>query len=513
MFTDKDIIQMEARGISREMALAQVGYFKKGFAPVILNRPAIVGDGITRPDPGRLEALVKLFEVEGKKRQLVKFVPASGAATRMFKDLFGWQARLASGIGADELTGNDKVAAEFFSRLTDFAFWDELVLAMKDGGLDTGRVLLDGGHMQVLDYLIAGKGLNYGWLPKGLITFHRYADHCRTAMEEHLAEGALYAKDSARRVHLHFTVSPDHMEKFREKFSAVEAIFSTAYDATFITGYSVQKPATDTLAVDPENRPFREADGSLLFRPGGHGALIENLNELDADIIFVKNIDNVVPDRLKGETIVYKKAIGGLLIEVQQQLYQWLCRIESGSLDQQAYQAAREFAVDVLHLDGRHFSDDRAVGTAQLFDMLNKPVRVCGMVRNEGEPGGGPFWVENPDTGMHSLQIVETSQVDLGQARQVGILNQSSHFNPVDLVCGVRDYKGRKFNLKNFVDPQTGFISEKSKDGKPLKALELPGLWNGSMAGWISLFVEVPLITFNPVKVVNDLLRKEHQQA
>jgi hypothetical protein len=511
MFTKKDIADMEQRGISPETVKAQVSGFIKGFPPVIIDRPARPGDGIAVPDEDKMQALMELYDLMRTKRQFLKFVPASGAATRMFKSLFSWRERLTAGEDIHEITDDDPAAKDFFDRLPEMAFWDDLVSEMCREDLNASHLLADSNYLPVIGSILGDYGLDYASSPKGLIVFHRYGDHCRTAMEEHLVEGALYARDGHDVVKIHFTVSPSHVNAFKEKIKKVEARYASEYGVQFDISYSIQKPSTDTIAVDSDNNPFRDENGSLVFRPGGHGALIENLNDLDADAVFIKNIDNVVPDHLKEPTTRYKKVLAGLLFDVQEKISYWLDRLDAGQLEDEDYREAVAFASGELCIDKGHFPDDAAKGSEILFRLLNRPVRVCGMVKNEGEPGGGPFWIKNPDTGMKSLQIVESSQVDMNDGGQAGLFNGASHFNPVDLVCGIKDYRGRKFDLRQYVDHETAFISSKSKDGKALKALELPGLWNGSMAGWITLFVEVPIITFNPVKVVNDLLRPEHQ--
>ncbi len=511
MFTKQDIADMEQRGISPDTVKAQVSGFVKGFPPVIIDRPAKPGDGIAVPDEARMHTLMGLYDTMRTKRQLLKFVPASGAATRMFKSLFSWQERLSAGEDIQEIIDRDPAAKEFFERLPEMAFWDDLVSEMCREDLNASHLLADRNYLPVIGSILGDYGLDYASLPKGLIVFHRYGDHCRTAMEEHLVEGALYARDGHDVVRIHFTVSPSHVNAFKEKIKNVEARYASEYGVQFDISYSIQKSSTDTIAVDSDNNPFRDDNGSLVFRPGGHGALIENLNDLDADAVFIKNIDNVVPDHLKEPTTRYKKVLAGLLFDVQEKIAYWLDKLDARQLADKDYREAVEFANGELCIDKGCFPEDAAEGSEILYGLLNRPVRVCGMVKNEGEPGGGPFWVKNPDTGMKSLQVVESSQVDMNAAGQAGLFNGASHFNPVDLVCGIKDYRGRKFDLRQYVDHETAFISYKSKDGKELKALELPGLWNGSMAGWITLFVEVPIITFNPVKVVNDLLRPEHQ--
>ena len=358
--------------------------------------------------------------------------------------------------------------------------------------------------------MLEGAGLNYGALPKGLLKFHRYANGVRTPLEEHLVEGALYAAGKTGQVNVHFTVSTEHKALFSQLVEEKVAEYAKKYGVSFNVSFSEQKPSTDTLAADMENKPFRD-NGKLVFRPGGHGALIENLNDLDADIVFIKNIDNVVPDRLKGDTVTYKKLLAGVLVTLQQQAFQYLKLLDGGHYSHDQLETIIRFVQQQLRCRKEDIKDlEDADLVIYLRKKLNRPMRVCGMVKNVGEPGGGPFLAYNPD-GTVSLQILESSQIDMKDPEKKAMFEQGTHFNPVDLVCAIRDYKGNKFNLLDYVDKATGFISYKSKNGKDLKALELPGLWNGSMSDWSTVFVEVPLSTFNPVKTVNDLLREQHQ--
>ena len=351
-------------------------------------------------------------------------------------------------------------------------------------------------------------------LPKGLLLFHDYNDEPRLAVEEHLVEAAHYSNDKTNTSRIHLTVSPEHQQKFEEAINTKKEKFEKRFDVDYNIGFSEQHPSTDTIAVNINNEPFRNSDGSLVFRPGGHGALIENLNELKGEIIFIKNIDNIVPDRLKGETYLYKKVLGGLLFKLQKQNFEFLEMLEDGNLLDEELNQVCAFAEKELNIfiPNAYRGYEKMEKVDFLYNKMNRPIRICGMVKNEGEPGGGPFWVvdENDD---ESLQIVEASQINFLDESQKIIVNNATHFNPVDLACGVRNYKGVNFDLHEFIDPETGFISIKSKDGKDLKAQELPGLWNGAMADWITVFVETPLITFNPVKTINDLLRPQHQPA
>ena len=477
MFTPQDLKQIADHGLTPERVEEQVENFRRGFPFLKVVRAASPGDGVLVLDGAEVDAAVARYDAAVAGLRVVKFVPASGAATRMFKELFEFVNEGKRGKGIDVLLEN----------IERFAFWPELRAVLPPEADD--RATVDA---------IVNEGLNYGHKPKGLVTFHAYPDGARKAVEEHLVEGAAYAASNGV-VRLHFTVSPEHMEAFRtllaEKVPQYEARYGVRYDISF----SVQKPSTDTIAVNPDNTPFRQADGTLLFRPAGHGALIENLNEIDADLIFIKNIDNVTTDARRGDTVRYKKALAGVLIDLQREAFDCLRVIDAGTADLDAVARFVETRLCVMLPE--------SYDAALLRAVLDRPIRVCGMVRNEGEPGGGPFWVANPD-GTESLQIAESSQI---APADLPLMKSATHFNPVDLVCGVRDAQGGHFDLRRYVDPATGFISSKSSSGRELRAQELPGLWNGSMARWNTVFVDVPVSTFSPVKVVQDLLRPQHQ--
>jgi hypothetical protein len=509
MFTPEDIKQIHARGSRPEDVMQQVENFRQGFPFLPVVRAAIAGDGIICLDDGEIEKYENLYNSKiGTGIQPMKFVPASGAASRMFSALFVALENLERGENESIVLGKNDAVRMFYEQVNRFAFFGLLESCIRKDGLEPG-------FRNVLRYLLTSVGLNYGSLPKGLLSFHRYMDHIRTPFEEHLAEGALYARDHQNGVALHFTVSREHENGFRDLLERAGERFKSEYGVSFRVDFSYQKSSTDTIAVDLQNEPFREKDGSMLFRPGGHGALLENLNDLDADLIFIKNIDNIVPDRLKPVTVRYKKVLAGILLYYQEKIhhYQKVLNEKSHySLDSGFLAEAANFLENSLNT--KPASDQYYTAKEEIVQYLkekyNRPVRVCGMVKNQGEPGGGPFWAVNSD-GTSSLQIAESVQIDMSDPHQAGIAGKSTHFNPVDLVCGVRNYKGEKYDLLKFRDPSTGFISRKSKDGKELKALELPGLWNGAMSDWITLFVEVQVETFNPVKTVNDLLRVEHQ--
>lgn len=477
MFNEKDLKQIAAHGLTVEAVEHQIENFRKGFPSLQVVSAASPADGITILTAEQAEAYAAKFDSRDSSVTVAKFVPASGAATRMFKELFEFVNEDKRGKGIDNLLQN----------IEKFAFYPELK-----------EVVSDFSDEKAVVSAIIKQGLGYGSLPKGLVTFHSYSNGARKAVEEHLVEGALYGAANGV-VRLHFTVSPEHEGAFRallaERTAKYEALFGVKYDISF----SQQKSSTDTIAVNPDNTPFRTDSGDLLFRPAGHGALIENLNEIEASIIFVKNIDNVTTDALRADTVLYKKALAGLLLDVQKQAFETLAALKAGTADLAAVATFVEKSLCVKL--------PATYDAALLEKLLSRPIRVCGMVRNEGEPGGGPFWVANSD-GTQTLQIAESSQIS---AEDMHLMKDATHFNPVDLVCGVYAADGSKYNLLNYTDPATGFISSKSSGGRDLRAQELPGLWNGAMADWNTIFVDVPISTFSPVKVVQDLLRPQHQ--
>lgn len=468
---------MEEHGLTPAALETQLKNFREGFPFLPVTRAASCGDGIRVLDATGIEQAAARYDRAKESLRVVKFVPASGAATRMFKDLFEFvrEGRRTAVVG--ELLANRR----------RFAFWPELRTIIGD----------DADELRTVENIVA-EGLRYGETPKGLVSFHRYGDEVRKAVEEHLVEGAQYAAAGGE-VKIHFTVSPEHLTRFEallaEKIPGYESRFGVKYRISF----SVQDPSTDTLAVNPDCTPFRRADGRLLFRPAGHGALIGNLGKIDADIVFVKNIDNVTTDARRGDTVLYKKALAGVLLALQERIFEYLMALEvpGAELEPIAAFIENELCVKL----------PKDYGTPLLRRVLNRPIRVCGMVRNEGEPGGGPFWVAGAD-GLETLQIAESNQIAPEKRK---LMRSATHFNPVDLVCSFRTSKGGRFDLREFVDPATGFISRKSDGGRELLAQELPGLWNGAMARWNTVFVEVPITTFSPVKVVTDLLRPEHQ--
>ena len=518
MFTKEDLAQIEEHGLSEAEINRQMSLFKMSTPYLKLLGPAFPGDGIRVFDDEQKKKFMGIYGGESPRRECLKFVPASGAASRMFKVLLSAMNRnrpVTTDSVSKEADKGDKDAIQlldFMKRIRDFAFFPDLKACLKMKGLDGETLTEQGSFTELIKCLLTDDGLDYANLPKGLLKFHRYPEGNRTAFEEHLVEAAAYVRKKDSTCPLHFTVSPEHRNKFRNCLEGTRKTYEEKFQASFDVAFSIQKNATDTVAVDLDNRPFRQENGTLLFRPGGHGSLLRNLNDLKGEIIFIKNIDNVVPDRLKPETFEWKKIMGGYLLFLQSRIFDFLKEFDSGEVVPGLFERAESFLEEELMLPvpasiTKGSSDDRR---AYLIRRLDRPVRVCGMVKNAGEPGGGPFRVRDDD-GEKSFQIVETAQIDPDSTQQQAMLAASTHFNPVDLVCGVRDWQGKPFDLKEFVNPNTFFVSEKSKDGRDLKALEHPGLWNGSMAGWITVFVEVPAITFNPVKTVNDLLRKEHQ--
>ncbi|MBN1824808.1 MAG: DUF4301 family protein [Candidatus Eisenbacteria bacterium] len=515
-FDDRDLERLRRHGVAPEEAARQYELLRNPPGYARLDRACRPGDGIRILGQEETEEALAAYERARAANRFSKFVPASGAATRMFRalqwfrneprDLSRRDVEEAASKGEDRATG----LLRFLDALPRFAFFEDLrVHLARSGGGDAESLAAAFLYRPVLDALLAPEAMGYASLPKGLIPFHKYGDGPRTAFEEHLVEAALYARGADAGVRLHFTISPDQETRFREVLD--RACPKGEREGTrYRVGFSAQKPSTDTIAVDFEDRIFRDGDGSILFRPGGHGALIENLNELHGDLVFIKNIDNVSPAQNGGEAVRSKKTLAGLLVLLQEKIHAHL-EVLAGGAEGEELEGIAAFARTTLHLETDGIAR-RGAGALREFLLrrLDRPIRVCGMVRNQGDPGGGPFWVRGAN-GFVTPQIVETSQIDRGSPEQMEILRSATHFNPVDLVCGARNHRGEPHDLTRFIDPSAVFISRKSKDGKELKALERPGLWNGAMAGWITVFVEVPSHTFTPVKQVTDLLKPEHQ--
>lgn len=496
MITDKQLKQIRKLEIEETQIEAQLKYFREGFEPANLSKPATIGDGIIKPNDEEIDSWIKQYDEFATNSKVIKFVPASGAASRMFKPVYEEIQSPGKSADAKQVLGN----------IMKFAFFNDLKSNLSKKGIDISKNENAG---KVLNEIVDVQGLNYGSLPKGLLLFHSYLNGTRTPVEEHLVEALKHAS-SKDGISLHFTISPEHEAIFKQEFSKLTGLYEKETGKKVTITYSFQKKSTDTIAVDMNNEPVLDKNGLFTFRPGGHGALLENLNDIEADLIFIKNIDNIVPDYLKAVTIRYKKAIAGFLVQIKQLVGEILTYLEWH--DSYTEKRKREIAAFMDKYFGVKVPEglENTVYAGYIKSKLDKPIRICGMVKNVGEPGGGPFWVINRK-GELKLQIIESSQVNLNDTKQKQIFNSATHFNPVDIVCYTKDYTGHHFNLLKYRDSSTGFISEKSLNGQKIKVQELPGLWNGSMAHWITLFVEVPLETFNPVKSINDLLRKEHQ--
>ena len=516
-FTERDLKQIESQGLSESQILEQILFFTKPTFHVELARACTLGDGVRTIPEEEHQVYLELHDQAAASGRFLKFVPASGAASRMFQvpSQFFCHCETISLPEISQSAGQGDPAARSFvtfcESLEHFAFFDDLKTVMWEAGLDLYAIKEEGRYRDILEHLLTETGLDYLSLPKGLLKFHAYESFSRTPLEEHLVEAAFYARDKAGRCRLHFTILPEHEERFSNLLEQEREVLERLFDCRFQVDFSFQSKATDTIVVDLANRPYRDETGRLLFWPGGHGALLSNLKSLQGDLVYIKNIDNVVPDRLKEPTVLWKKIMGGFLVALQDKVHHYLGRLSAGHEDRKLLDEVREFAADELMVTFPKAFKQRPPAQQRDFLMksLNRPIRVCGVVKNEGEPGGAPFWVKERD-GALSLQIVETAQVDFDPPGQRDIWASSTHFNPVDLVLGLRDFQGKPFNLQEFVNPEAVFISKKSRDGKQFKVLELPGLWNGSMARWLTVFVEVPLVTFNPVKTVLDLLRPEH---
>lgn len=520
VLTNKDKQQLETLNISTDQVERQINQFKTGFPYSDLVAPATIGNGIIKFSDTEIQELIKQFDEDKEYYDILKFIPASGAASRMFKNIYSFVEEYKGKEIPEDFLKKENVKFDsienFFLSIRDFAFYDDLKDKLAECGKDIETLMSENRLVEVAEFLLENEGLAYGKLPKALLKFHRYKESSRLALEEHLVEATQYSTiytEDGEIAQLHFTVSQEHLDIFKKTVEELIPTYEREYGIRYNISYSVQKPSTDTIAVDMNNEPFRNNDGSLLFRPGGHGALLQNLNDLKKEVIFIKNIDNVVPDRLKTTTYDYKKVLGGYLFRLQQQQFEYLNLLDEGCLANDEIDEIAKFAKEKLMIDIPNFykTYNEIEKIDFLYSKMNRPMRICGMVKNEGEPGGGPYWTRNSSDEV-SLQIVESSQIDHKNEKQEAVFQSATHFNPVDLVCATYDFRGEPFDLNDYIDHNTGFISQKSKDGKELKALELPGLWNGAMADWINIFVEVPVITFNPVKTVNDLLRDKHQE-
>lgn len=508
-FTEKDKKQLADKGINATTVTAQIETFKEGIPFVALKSAAVVGEGIYKFSTEEEKQLIAAYDQSAEALEVLKFVPASGAASRMFKALFSFldsYDATAETLEAYITRTNDTDIKTFAAGLEKFPFYANVKNRLTVSQDNKGAFVYAFVHE-----LLSDSGLNYGFYPKGLLPFHTYGAETATPFQEHLKEGALYASAKGK-ASLHFTISEQHETMFNFELNRIREKIASENQTDFSVSYSFQKSATDTIAVAMDNEPFRNADGSLLFRPGGHGALIENLNDQDADVVFIKNIDNVAVSSDANAVAKSKKTLAGVLLEAQKQAFVYTKTLLNGAVSAEVRQEIAQFVAGKLNaiLPNDFAQMETKAQQAELLAKLQRPIRVCGMVKNQGEPGGGPFWITNAK-GEISLQIIESAQIDMDNAAQAALLKNATHFNPVDLVCGVRNHEGKKYNLLDFVDHKQGFITEKTKDGKDLKALELPGLWNGGMAYWNTIFVEVPLVTFNPVKTVNDLLKPSHQ--
>lgn len=512
--TDLQKQQLSEKGISKEKLEEQLRRYRDGFPTLRLRRAAVLGDGILSLKNLNNTDLNAYYESQKNNLDIVKFVPASGAATRMFKFIYEFLRDYDPSKESVNSFVNKNKADQlftFFAALEKFPFYQDIKTDLKAKYADWSRKSDGEKKLLFVREMMEKDGRNYSGIPKGLVPFHKYSNHIATAFEEHLFEAAVYARKSGTAA-LHFTIAPAFEEHFKNEFNRIKENVERKTKTEFNVEYSFQQPRTDTVAVDLNDNPIVLEDGTLFFRPAGHGALLDNLNQLDADVIFIKNIDNVTVSALEEEVCSYKKTLAGYLLKCRQQVYSYLEVLEKESVSPEQQAEIETYLKDCLFtvFPKDYYKYANYYKLEFLKDRLNRPLRVCGMVKNEGEPGGGPFWVEN-NCGELAIEIVESVQVDKHSNTQQKIARSGTHFNPVDIVCCVRDFKGNKFDLNDYSDPDMGFITHKSRNGIEIKAQELPGLWNGGMSGWNSIFIEVPLITFNPVKTVNDLLKPAHQ--
>jgi len=495
MLSKDDIKKLSNKGFNVKQVEKQINNFINGFPFTDIVDAATINNGIEIIDNNKKKQLISSYDKYVENNIVTKFVPASGAASRMFKNLYEF-------LDKEKSINDDEFVKYFYNNIKKFAFFDELNSILNEDNIKISEKNIT----QIISYLLTDKGMNYGKLPKGLLLFHKYNDEIRTAFSEHLTEAGLYAKSNSKTLNLVFTVSAEHKELFVELFKKLSSDYEQRFKIKFNIEFTEQLSSTDIIAVNKDNTAFKDKNGEFLFRPGGHGALIENLNKIQSKLIFIKNIDNVVHENYVSDTIEYKKILAGVLIEKQEKIAFYLKLIDTKTFIE--IDKLKEFIEQELHYK---FTKSIDINLENCKTVLNRPIRVCGMVKNEGEPGGGPFWVKNKDNSVQ-LQIVESAEIDKSDKNKMKILEKSTHFNPVDIICSITDYKGNKFNLSEFVNHNAGFISKKSINGMEIKAQELPGLWNGAMAYWNTIFVEVPISTFNPVKTINDLLRKPHQK-
>lgn len=506
MFSNKDIEQINAHGLSENEVLERLKRFSIGFPPTKIVRAATPNDGIMIADEQTRENYNAFYDKYVRNIKTAKFVPASGAASRMFKDLYEY---LESENDALE---DFPQVGKLINNINRFAFADKLDEVLKSQGTSLEECLAKGENKKIIKNILSSEGLGYGSNPKALILFHAYGKTVRTSIEEHLVEAAMYCSNDKRETFLHFTISPEHFDKVEKLLSEVVERYEKIFGVKYNIKLSVQKSSTDIPAVNLDDSLARDEQGRLIFRPSGHGALLKNLQETDADVIFIKNIDNVEQDYLKEADAEYKKMLGGLLLEKKMKRDSFLQALDSKTYDKDTFEQIRSFLSESfgvqLQMEEEFEGMEAFANHVRAF--LERPLRVCSMVRNEGQPGGGPFWVESTN-GEISLQIVEKAQIDLSDKQQNEIFQTATHFNPVDIVCSITDHKGNVLPLERFVDENTGFISEKTQKSSKIKIQERPGLWNGSMAQWLTIFVETPIAYFNPVKTVNDLLETTHQ--
>ncbi|MBN2727658.1 MAG: DUF4301 family protein [Bacteroidales bacterium] len=509
-FSEKDLQDFNNRGISVETIENQLEQFRNGISFVQLYKAATIDDGIFSYSQREAERLIRLYDERKDDYDIQKFVPASGAASRMFKALFSAREILQKNEKLLDGSKEKEAVDQFIAGLDKFAFYNELLSYIEN----PEQELKKQNHLPFLNALLDENAMNYGAQPKAFLSFHQYEDQSRNAFEEQVRESLHYAKVEDDVLRIHFTISPEFEQTLKQEIERMTYVMDQDFNTELEITYSFQSPSTDTIAVDMNNEPFRKEDGSILFRPGGHGALLQNLNDLNGEMVFLKNIDNLVHESRIEDTIHNKKLLGGVLMEIVEKVHGNLEMLEDANFPDEDLEDMLDYAREKLAIEIPKYVEafDKMEKIDYLYTLFNRPIRVCGMVKNEGEPGGGPFYVQD-ESGYLSMQIVEGSQMDLSDPKQADIQKNATHFNPVDLVLYIKDVNWDNFDLNDFVDPDAGFISEKSYAGRELKALELPGLWNGAMSDWITVFVEVPLSTFNPVKELNDLLRENHLEG